>query len=520
MGWRKNFFCSLPRTKRPNAIGEYDNSNTTVCDIHAQKKSQKKFKKKETDPENYDLREDPKKSKIVVGISEKDWDRLAQEKLDAESKRQAEEDEQHALGILPLNDRLPEHDDYTGVVYRMKWRYRGGRHYELSNHLGNVQVVVTDKKIAHGSDNWAYYTADVYTASDYGAFGMEIEERGFVRDNKYRYGFNGKEKSDEIASDDYDFGARIYDGRLGRWLSLDPLAAKYPSSSPYNFCLNNPTRFIDPDGNSPNDIVYFNREGVETKRVASNTRFETYVEQKSNLPDWLQSALHFLGILYDPAPMPNIIQNKGGKVNDPTTSAAFQKYDYQIAASTFLFNQKKNMGDLLLVTDGKPSETLPASTVASIPDLNPTFVKAIMMQESSCGTDKSNTYHTAEDVMQVNNCTSSRSGKKNADWDDHLVNYCLKKGKVPNPQQSVEAGVRELATKGFFGQRSDTKGFSFIGWDKVGEKYNANPDIQYSVPVATMLNQAQPGKPENYNQPPKAAATPSPKKITHKKHGK
>jgi hypothetical protein len=70
----------------------------------------------------------------VVGISEKDWDRLAQEKLDAEAKRQAEEDEQHALGILPLNDRLPEHDDYTGVIYRMKWRYRGGRHYELCNH--------------------------------------------------------------------------------------------------------------------------------------------------------------------------------------------------------------------------------------------------------------------------------------------------------------------------------------------------------------------------------------------------
>lgn len=36
-----------------------------------------------------------------------------------------------------------------------------------------------------------------------------------------RYGFNGKEKDFETANDDYDFGARIYDGRLGRWLSLD-----------------------------------------------------------------------------------------------------------------------------------------------------------------------------------------------------------------------------------------------------------------------------------------------------------
>jgi RHS repeat-associated protein len=184
----------------------------------------------------------------VVGISEKDWDRLAQEKLDAEAKRQAEEDEQHALGILPLNDRLPEHDDYTGVIYRMKWRYRGGRHYELSNHLGNVQVVVTDKKIAHSSGgvDWAYYTVDVYTASDYGAFGMEIEERGFVRDNKYRYSFNGKETDDETGATDYGF--RMSDSRLGRFWSVDPLFKKYPELTTYQFASNMPINSIDLDG--------------------------------------------------------------------------------------------------------------------------------------------------------------------------------------------------------------------------------------------------------------------------------
>jgi RHS repeat-associated protein len=231
---------------------------------------QKSFRK-ETDPENYDLREDPKKSRIVVGISEKDWDRLAQEKLDAEAKRQAEEDEQHALGILPLNDRLPEHDDYSGVIYRMKWRYRGGRHYELCNHLGNVQVVVTDKKIAHsfGGLDWAYYTADVLSAHDQYAFGYDIEERGFERtDNQYRYGFNGKEKSDEIASNDYDFGARIYDGRLGRWLGVDALEKKYPSLSPYVFAVNSPNHIIYVDGrdiivlSSPQEAASFGHAAV------------------------------------------------------------------------------------------------------------------------------------------------------------------------------------------------------------------------------------------------------------------
>jgi RHS repeat-associated protein len=137
---------------------------------------------------------------------------------------------------------------YTGVKYRMKWRYRGGRHYELSNHLGNVQVVVTDKKIAHsfGGVDWAYYTADVYTASDYGAFGMEIEERGFVRDNKYRYSFNGKETDEETGVQDYGF--RMYDARIARFMSVDPLAPKYPELTTYQFASNRPIDGIDQDG--------------------------------------------------------------------------------------------------------------------------------------------------------------------------------------------------------------------------------------------------------------------------------
>lgn len=67
----------------------------------------------------------------------------------------------------------------------------------------------------------------------------------------YRYGFNGKEKDNEVYGSEgtsYDFGARLLDPRVGRWLSLDPLAAKYPYASPYNFGLNNPIYFIDPNG--------------------------------------------------------------------------------------------------------------------------------------------------------------------------------------------------------------------------------------------------------------------------------
>ena len=69
--------------------------------------------------------------------------------------------------------------------------------------------------------------------------------------SEYRYGFNGKEQDDEIKGSEgasYDFGARMYDPRIGRWLSLDPLANTSPSLSPYNFAANCPIVLIDPDG--------------------------------------------------------------------------------------------------------------------------------------------------------------------------------------------------------------------------------------------------------------------------------
>lgn len=72
--------------------------------------------------------------------------------------------------------------------------------------------------------------------------------RNYSNGTDYRYGFNGKEKDGETAVDDYDFGARIYDGRIGRWFSLDPKSQKYPEWTPYNYVINNPVNVIDPDG--------------------------------------------------------------------------------------------------------------------------------------------------------------------------------------------------------------------------------------------------------------------------------
>ncbi len=69
-------------------------------------------------------------------------------------------------------------------------------------------------------------------------------------DEDYRYGFNGMEKDGEFtnSSSHYDFGARIYDGRIGRWLAVDEKDGKYPTLTPYAFSNNNSLLFKDFDG--------------------------------------------------------------------------------------------------------------------------------------------------------------------------------------------------------------------------------------------------------------------------------
>ena len=94
-----------------------------------------------------------------------------------------------------------------------------------------------------------YNNSDVISCNDYLPFGQVMPGR-HGDDETYKYGFNNMLKDDELKgnSNSYDFGARIYDPRIGRWLSCDPLAYKYAPISSYAYVLNNPIIFIDIDG--------------------------------------------------------------------------------------------------------------------------------------------------------------------------------------------------------------------------------------------------------------------------------
>ena len=69
-----------------------------------------------------------------------------------------------------------------------------------------------------------------------------------IANTNYRFGFNGKEKDDKDGIVQYDYGFRIYDPRLVRFKSVDPLFKGYPWNSPYSFAENEPISNIDLDG--------------------------------------------------------------------------------------------------------------------------------------------------------------------------------------------------------------------------------------------------------------------------------
>ncbi|MFO0449474.1 MAG: RHS repeat-associated core domain-containing protein [Pseudomonadota bacterium] len=76
-----------------------------------------------------------------------------------------------------------------------------------------------------------------------------------LRRGVQRYGFNGKEIDNEVIENEQwqDYGLRLYNVRLCRFPSIDPLAFEFPWYTPFQFAGNCPIKFIDLDGGEPKD---------------------------------------------------------------------------------------------------------------------------------------------------------------------------------------------------------------------------------------------------------------------------
>ncbi|HMG67899.1 MAG TPA: RHS repeat-associated core domain-containing protein, partial [Chitinophagaceae bacterium] len=160
----------------------------------------------------------------------------------------------------------------------------GSRTYELTNHLGNVLSTISDKKVGNDSSGVVnYYLAEVLSQNDYFPFGMMMPGRQIEIGVNYRYGFNGKEQDTE-GPVQYDYGFRIYDPRIARFKSIDPLGKSFPFYTPYQFAGNKPIAFIDLDGLE--DRYYALEFNFSPEGKLQNVSFKEIEEMRAGKHTW------------------------------------------------------------------------------------------------------------------------------------------------------------------------------------------------------------------------------------------
>ena len=306
---------------------------------------------------------------------------------------------------------------------------------------------------------------------EYVPFGeVFVEERNNIWNTPYL--FNAKEFDEETGL--YYYGARYYDPRVSLWISTDPMEDKFPSVSSYTYVINNPLNILDPNGA---DIVYVNLGGQEVYRIKNKNIYKTYIQTSRSYTSPSKGNLGWKEV-----PMPKIIQTRPSS-NEDVSSEKYQKNDYLIAARTGYFNQAKNHGILKLYSEG--GHEISSEEIRQIPDLDPTLVKAICIQESHAAL-------TSSDIMTSNNP---------GDWGDGKLKsaYGMKKKEKMSVTNSLYYGIRILATKGFKGgvkydKKTGETSYEFKGWGNATNNFNGGGVRNYQNDVETMVRESKPRK--------------------------
>ena len=133
-------------------------------------------------------------------------------------------------------------------------------HFYVQDHLGNNRLVVDEK-------------GTIEQVNHYYPYGGLMGESKNISSNQ-RYKYNGKEFDRMHGLDWYDYGARYHDPAIVRRFSVDPLAHKYYSISPYAYCANDPVNKFDPDGRKIYIPQKYQKKVLEMINTFSKTQYK------------------------------------------------------------------------------------------------------------------------------------------------------------------------------------------------------------------------------------------------------
>ena len=197
-------------------------------------------------------------------------------------------------------DGIPNYLDYSDIVYpdilpiefKNYVNLTGDKRYELSNHLGNVLAVISDKKIPtlNAANLLRFFNADIVSYSDYDPFGMLVPNR-YGNSGVYRYGFQRQEKDDELKGEgnSLNYTFRMHDPRVGRFFAPDPLEKSYPWYSPYQFSGNRVIDMMELEGLEPTYSASYNGQGAyATCQDSEDTTDHGWVAKDGN---WMEQGL-------------------------------------------------------------------------------------------------------------------------------------------------------------------------------------------------------------------------------------
>ncbi|MBQ0735253.1 RHS repeat-associated core domain-containing protein [Aquimarina celericrescens] len=150
--------------------------------------------------------------------------------------------------------------------------------YQYKDHLGNTRLSYTKNDAG---------TLEIIEESNYYPFGLQhkgynsaVSSLGNSTAQLLKFG--GKEEQNELGLEWLDFGARNYNPAVGRWFNVDNMSEDYAEWSPYNYTLNNPIYFIDPDGNAVNDLWSFNTDTNQLEWVDDTGGADVQIVQVTN----------------------------------------------------------------------------------------------------------------------------------------------------------------------------------------------------------------------------------------------